>query len=76
VYQIENLIFGTSDRIEAEPHVTEFSKTLPLSVFGWDRVQNDLIDILDHVLEKYKHRTNPSLSFWFELWWIWYLVYG
>ncbi len=45
--------FGTSDRIEAEPHVTEFSKTLPLSVFGWDRVQNDLIDILDHVLEKY-----------------------
>lgn len=45
--------FGTSDRIEAEAHATEFGESLPLSEFGWNRVQNDLIDMLDHVLENY-----------------------
>lgn len=45
--------FGTPYPMTGEVHITEFSETLPLSEFGWDRVQNDLIGMIDHVLENY-----------------------
>lgn len=45
--------FGTPYPMNAEAPVTEFSETLPLSEFGWDRVQNDLLGMVDHVLGNY-----------------------
>lgn len=50
--------FGTPDRIEAEPHVTNFENTPSYFEFGWNRVENDLLGILDTVREKYN--TDPS----------------
>lgn len=45
--------FPTNGGMNAEVPVTEFSDELPLSEFGWDRVQNDLVGMLDYVLENY-----------------------
>lgn len=45
--------FGTPYPMHSEAPVTEFSETLPLSEFGWDRVQNDLLGMLDYVSENY-----------------------
>lgn len=40
--------------MRGEVSVTEFSGNLPLSKYGWDRVQHDLIGMLDHVNEHYQ----------------------
>lgn len=45
--------FPTPESMHAEAPVREFGSDLPLSEYGWDRVQNDLIGMLDYVLENY-----------------------
>lgn len=50
--------FPTPDGMHSEPHVMEFGSELPLSEYGWDRVQNDLIGMLDHVQENYNADSN------------------
>ncbi|RNC85326.1 MAG: alpha/beta hydrolase [Balneola sp.] len=46
--------FPTDGGMNAEVPVSEFSEELPLSEFGWDRVQNDLIGMIDYVTENYQ----------------------
>jgi predicted peptidase len=45
--------FPTPEGMHGEAHVTEFGNSLPLSEYGWDRVQHDLIGMLDYVQENY-----------------------
>ncbi len=40
--------------MHGEAAVTEFTGSLPLSQYGWDRVQHDLIGMLDYVDEHYQ----------------------
>lgn len=50
--------FSTPESMNAQPPVTEFGSELPLSEYGWDRVQNDLNGMLDYVLENYNADSN------------------
>lgn len=45
--------FGTSDKLEGEAHVTDFENAKSYLEFGWNRVENDLLGMLDTVLGKY-----------------------
>ena len=45
--------FPTQGEMNSREHITEFSKELSYSEFGWNRVQHDLIGMLDYVLENY-----------------------
>lgn len=50
--------FPTPYSMSGREHITVFNGELPLSEFGWDRVQHDLIDMLDYVLENYDADTS------------------
>ena len=50
--------FPTPDKIEAESHVTNFDDAPSYLEFGWNRVEHDLLGMLDTVLEKY--HSDPS----------------
>lgn len=45
--------FPSADKLESEAHVTTFDEQPYLMEFGWNRVQNDVIGILDDVIANY-----------------------
>lgn len=46
--------FPTQGEMNGQEHVTEFIGELSYSEFGWNRVQHDLIAMIDYVLENYE----------------------
>lgn len=50
--------FPTPERMMGSDPVSDFGGELPLSTYGWDRVQSDLINMLDNVLDNYNADSN------------------
>ena len=53
--------FNTEDPLIRKPSLTDMSKVAPLLPDGWERIEGDLITILDSVAKKY--RVNPKQQY-------------